>query len=136
MSLLKSLNIRYILSVTLSEDLPKFNSQDKAESSARTFKDELVMKHIDINDDPTEDILCHLQGACDWIENSLLSKSKEVVNDSTAPVGVLVHCTQGISRSGSIIVAYCKCGPNLFLIKHSSTAVLSTSLITFKTPAQ
>jgi protein-tyrosine phosphatase len=58
------------------------------------------MKHLDIDDDPLEDLLVHLKETCDWIEASL--------GPETERVGVLVHCTQGISRSGAIVVAYCK----------------------------
>ncbi|KAJ9610766.1 hypothetical protein H2200_005543 [Cladophialophora chaetospira] len=61
------------------------------------------IKTIDLNDDPLEDILQHLQEACDWIQNGL--DSQELGADRTRP-GVLVHCRQGISRSGSFIVAF------------------------------
>jgi dual specificity phosphatase 12 len=60
------------------------------------------MKHIDIDDDPTEDILCHLGQICEWIDEALSSRGDEVEQ-----VGVVVHCTQGISRSGAVIVGYC-----------------------------
>lgn len=59
------------------------------------------MKHIDIQDDPTEDILVHLRGACDWI-SSCLAESEG------GKGGVLVLSTQGTSRSGAVIVAYRK----------------------------
>lgn len=113
MSLLESLNIKYILSITRLEDMPDFSSKDHAESYAPDIEHQLVRKQIDINDDPTEDILCHLKDACDWIEVSLLSTPVKIDNDKSneARVGVLVHCTQGIFRSGSIIIAYRKCNP-------------------------
>jgi dual specificity phosphatase 12 len=124
-SLLKSLNISYVLSVTRPEDLPKFNSGDGAESETSASKDELVVKHIDINDDPTEDILQYLKDACDWIETSLTAEPTKAEVGDPKQVGVLVHCTQGISRSGSIVIAYCKHSqtnfePNMPLVSHCS----------------
>lgn len=110
--------------------MPKYDSQDEDEET-RAFKDELMMKHIDINDDPAEDILRHLQDACDWIEKGLLSNSKIEEGSSLAPAGVLVHCTQGISRSGSVVIAYCKFGPIWTIgTKISSPAVGMIALAT------
>ena len=110
MSRLNSLNIKCILSVTRPEDKPKLSSKDYAESDVPSFGDQFVMKHIDINDDPTEDILLYLKEACDWIEASLLSTSSNIDKKkrTAGTVGVLIHCTQGITRSGSIVIAYCK----------------------------
>lgn len=105
-SLLKELGIKFILSVTHSEDVPKFRSQLQDERKSSDFEARLVMKHIDINDDPTEDLLYHLKDACDWIESNLSSGKKES-KDAGQQSGVLVHCTQGISRSGSVVIAYC-----------------------------
>ena len=68
----------------------------------------LVRKYIDIDDDPTEDILCHLNEACEWIDKALEGKEAEDDGGERRDVGVLVHCVQGISRSGSIVVAYCE----------------------------
>ncbi|KAG0647045.1 Dual specificity phosphatase MPK-4 [Hyphodiscus hymeniophilus] len=108
LSLLKSLNIKYILSVTRPEDRPKFDPKDHAESDVHVNSDRFVTRHVDINDDPTEDILLHLKDTCDWIEASLLSTSSDIgrQNRTAGKAGVLVHCTQGISRSGSIVIAY------------------------------
>jgi dual specificity phosphatase 12 len=57
-----------------------------------------------MDDDPTEDLLCRLKDACDWIDAGLKSESE---GEEKKQTGVLVHCTQGISRSGSIVIAYC-----------------------------
>jgi dual specificity phosphatase 12 len=51
---------------------------------------------IDIEDNPFEDILICLDGVCAWIDHALKRPDAKV----------LVHCVQGISRSGSICVAY------------------------------
>ncbi|KAF2184528.1 phosphatases II [Zopfia rhizophila CBS 207.26] len=88
-SLLASLNVGYVLSVTRIEDVPKF------------AEDRVAVKHIDIDDDPMEDILCHLDDACDWIDAALHSSTL-----ASEVAGVVVHCTQGISRSSSFIIAY------------------------------
>ncbi|OBT77761.1 hypothetical protein VF21_03768 [Pseudogymnoascus sp. 05NY08] len=101
-SLLKSLNIGYIISVTQAEDVPKFN----AKSDTPDIKDVFVQKHVNINDDPIEDILIHLKDTCVWIKTSLASAPANVDGESRRQAGVLVHCTQGISRSGSIVIAY------------------------------
>ncbi|KAF2183508.1 phosphatases II [Zopfia rhizophila CBS 207.26] len=99
-SLLASLNVGYVLSVTRTEDVPKFT------------EDRIAVKHIDIDDDPTEDILCHLDDACDWIDAALHSSTLASEVDNFDSVwkhprsGVVVHCTQGISRSSSFIIAY------------------------------
>lgn len=85
------------------DDLPNFSSSDPPE--ADTFARDVITKHINIDDDPTEDILCHLRDACDFIDGGLLSRSKD--EDASKQVGVLVHCTQGISRSASFVIAYC-----------------------------
>jgi len=85
------------------DDLPNFSSSDPSEVDA--FARKVVTKHIDIDDDPTEDILCHLGDACDFIDGGLLSRSKD--GDGSKQVGVVVHCTQGISRSASFVIAYC-----------------------------
>lgn len=62
-------------------------------------QDILSSKHINIKDDPTEDIIQHLKKACDWIQTSLASTP-------TNPKRVLIHSTQGVSRAGAIVIAY------------------------------
>lgn len=94
--------------MTCAEDVPKFNADQLDQSDASHAEGIFAQKHLDINDDPTEDILIYLKDACDWIKTSLASTTTHVDSDNLRQVGVLVHCTQGISRSGSIVVAYCK----------------------------
>lgn len=66
---------------------------------------EIQRLHCEIDDNPFEDLLMVLDGLCAWIDDALdvLSTNK-----------VLVHCIQGISRSGAIIIAY-------LMRKHSLT---------------
>ena len=64
----------------------------------------LVFKHIELDDDPNENIFPYLKEACDWINKGL---RRNLEQDSQQP-GVLVHCRQGISRSGAVVVAYCE----------------------------
>ncbi|KAF2816262.1 phosphatases II [Mytilinidion resinicola] len=100
-SILKSHNITHVLSITRPEDTPKY-APDQG----------ITHCCIDIDDDPLADILFHLQSACDWIQVALeeaedenTSSEKGTESSRTRP-GVLVHCTQGISRSGALCVAY------------------------------
>jgi hypothetical protein len=54
--------------------------------------------HIAIEDNPYEDLIMCLEGLNGWIENALNSGAGKHV--------VLVHCLQGQSRSGAVVVAY------------------------------
>lgn len=78
-----------ILSLVNRQEVPHFDGEA------------IEIKNIDVDDEPTVDILEHLEEACDWIEEGL-----DLEPSDGQQVGVLVHCRQGISRSGSFIVAY------------------------------
>ncbi|KAF2261251.1 dual specificity phosphatase [Lojkania enalia] len=80
--------ITHVLSLTSQRDRPQ-------------IAEELGIQqlHLEIEDNPFEDLLMSLDGICAWIDDALSSgRDREI--------GVLVHCLQGISRSGAIIVAY------------------------------
>ncbi|EEP76045.1 predicted protein [Uncinocarpus reesii 1704] len=94
-ALLESHNIKYVLSATCEHDLPAWDEATRAMIS---------IKHLDIDDHPLQDIIHYLKEACDWVHAALQEGSTQA--DLQRPVGVLVHCIQGISRSGAIIVAY------------------------------
>ncbi|OAP56465.1 hypothetical protein AYL99_09644 [Fonsecaea erecta] len=64
------------------------------------------VKTIDIDDDPLVDILQYLGEACDWIEAGLNQGSGGEEGSNWPQQGVLVHCKQGISRSGAFVVAF------------------------------
>lgn len=85
---------------------------------------------VDIEDTPFEDILLCLEGVCTWIEDALgqsldtanMAKSTLMlqtqrddqsgheetcgVEDGLQLSRVLIHCIQGISRSGAMVVGY------------------------------
>lgn len=50
------------------------------------------MMHVDT---PAEDILCVLYDCLDYIDAALQSGGR-----------ILVHCSQGVSRSATIVIAY------------------------------
>ncbi|PGH05598.1 hypothetical protein AJ79_06765 [Helicocarpus griseus UAMH5409] len=94
---IKSHNIVRILSLVPPEEVPRFDRSEGKQDVA------VEIRNINIDDDPMEDILMHLKDACDWIQSGLDQRSADGSNGQT---GVLVHRQQGISRSGSFIVAY------------------------------
>lgn len=66
--------------------------------------------HVEIEDNPFEDIVLALEGLCAWVNDALNYKkmaqpTQEPEEGSRSPK-VLVHCYQGVSRSGSVIIAY------------------------------
>ncbi|KAF2492029.1 phosphatases II [Lophium mytilinum] len=99
--ILKAHNITHVLSITRPEDTPNYKPDQG-----------IIHRCIDIDDDPLADLLFHLQSACDWIQAALeaseaeTTSSEQASDSSKRRPGVLVHCTQGISRSGALCVAY------------------------------
>lgn len=63
-----------------------------------------MRKQVGVEDSPTEDILVHLAGVCEWIDKAL--KTSAGGGESNSGAKVLVHCRQGISRSGAVVVGY------------------------------
>lgn len=61
---------------------------------------------IDITDEPTSDLLGHLETAIAFIDDALSVKLNDVEDSKTSTGSVLVHCAQGESRSVAVIVAY------------------------------
>ncbi|KAL6749820.1 protein-tyrosine phosphatase-like protein [Haematococcus lacustris] len=59
------------------------------------FKGELDYKTYFLQDTPAEDILCVLYDVFEYIDTALSSGGR-----------VLVHCSQGVSRSASLVIAY------------------------------
>ncbi len=117
--LLAELNIGSILSVTQVQDMPSFASgcgacgvgdghgDGDADAMVRAFRERVVMKHIPIDDSPIEDLLSVLGDVCDWIDGALGRRVGVARGKGGGEgMGVLVHCTQGISRSGAVVVAY------------------------------
>jgi len=60
-----------------------------------SFPGEFLYKKYDLEDTPQQDIIAHLEEACEFIEEARRNSKK-----------ALVHCIQGISRSSSFVIAY------------------------------
>ncbi|KAK5315622.1 hypothetical protein LTR70_006706 [Exophiala xenobiotica] len=54
------------------------------------------LRHLEVADEESADILQYFPQECGWIDNAL----------SATGAGVLVHCQQGVSRSVAFVVAY------------------------------
>ncbi|GFR42894.1 hypothetical protein Agub_g3886 [Astrephomene gubernaculifera] len=65
------------------------------------FKDELTYKTLYLQDTPAEDISCVLYDCLDYIHSALQAGGR-----------ILVHCSQGVSRSATLVIAYMmwRCG--------------------------
>jgi hypothetical protein len=87
---LATMNIKYIIGV--SEDPPPEYGKD------------MEYLHINIGDTPTDDISPYFGPSYDFIEQARLEGK-----------GVLVHCTMGMSRSATLVLAY--------LIRHNDMSL-------------
>ncbi|KAL2787360.1 protein-tyrosine phosphatase-like protein [Aspergillus keveii] len=127
-ALLTEHGITHILSLLRWEDRPRPSSykdetDDGTETITNTGSDlpRIARKHVDMNDDPLDDLLARLDDMLDWVHAAigpapLNTDKKDQVNEEKKPGmdastrrsrgHVLVHCNQGISRSGSVVVAY------------------------------
>jgi dual specificity phosphatase 12 len=85
------------------------------------FDEELGIQHLhcEIEDNPFEDLLMVLDGLCSWITNALARSPEH---------RVIVHCMQGISRSGAIVVA-CLMRTHILLYDLALTAVQKSRAI-------
>lgn len=83
------LDITHILSVMTASELEQYGPDENPD---------VELRHLDIKDEPSADLLQHLMRECDWLD-ATLSQPRNVV---------LVHCQQGISRSAAVAVAYCQ----------------------------
>ncbi|XXG97262.1 hypothetical protein Hte_003558 [Hypoxylon texense] len=101
-------NVTHVLSVI------KF-SFDRWGEEAKRFKH----MSIDVDDDPSCDLLIHFSSAVRFINNGLYPPSSGAEPDggveteegksqdvNTSPGGVFVHCAMGVSRSVSCVIAY------------------------------
>jgi dual specificity phosphatase 12 len=84
--LVEQQGITHVLSLVSLKDKPNLDAT-------------LGIKHLhcDIEDNPYEDLLMVLDGLCAWIADALACSPER---------RVLVHCVQGISRSGAVVIAY------------------------------
>jgi dual specificity phosphatase 12 len=66
----------------------------------------IVHKFILLEDDALADLLSVLDEACSFITEALHPTTNNDEKKEPSTVRVLVHCLQGISRSGAIVVSY------------------------------
>lgn len=88
------LDITHIFSLLTDDELGQYGPETE---------DGVVLRHLSIKDDPSEEILPFLTRECDFIES--------VISHTNGGRGgaLLVHCQQGISRSTAFVVAYRQC---------------------------
>ncbi|EGN92577.1 hypothetical protein SERLA73DRAFT_65520 [Serpula lacrymans var. lacrymans S7.3] len=79
-------------------------------------------KHLTIcvQDSEYEDLLIHLPQACQFIQSALDEGGK-----------ILVHCVMGVSRSTTVVCAYCELNDNCFNV-HSVVLRITVYAIYFR----
>ena len=141
--LLREHGITHIISLTNQRDCPSIDKELR-----------IQQLHIDIKDNPLEDLLMLLEGVCAWIEDAISSEAvsstwpsdetetsvRKTVEDTAESLDpdaveprtpkVLIHCAQGISRSGAIVVAYLMQTRSLDYESALASARASRSIIT------
>ncbi|KAF9387836.1 tyrosine/serine/threonine protein phosphatase pps1 [Mortierella sp. AD011] len=110
--LLKSLGIRYILSVGeeahgLNDDLRKVNSDGKIEEQPNTTSSDRFMVKLvdDMYDNGVDSLWKHLENCVAFVDEARKAGSR-----------VLIHCRVGVSRSATIVIAYLMAHYNLSLV--------------------
>jgi dual specificity phosphatase 12 len=104
----------------------------------------IVHKRVEIEDDALSDLLEVLEGVCAWVEDALEATmegggllegegdGKEGgKGDGGREPRVLVHCLQGISRSGAVVVA---CLMRRLGVNYEEALVLARSCRSLVTP--
>jgi len=83
------LGITHILSVMTAAEFEQYGPDETKG---------VELRHLELADEETANILQYFSRECDWIDKAL----------SGPRAGVIVHCQQGISRSVAFVVAYCE----------------------------
>ena len=126
--LLRRHGITHVLSLTDAGDDAVGNGNGKGppDIPVSPAAGAVVVNHVavPVGDNPLEDLMPCLEALCAWIRNALggpvsaplPSSSRQVPDTNTATTNttattgaeprILLHCTQGISRSGAIATAY------------------------------
>ncbi|KAL4991943.1 protein-tyrosine phosphatase-like protein [Aspergillus falconensis] len=120
-ALLSQHRISHVLCIMRWEDLQHGASSGPVTATATATsvqpgpepKNQIRRKQVELDDDPTEDLLGCLNSMLNWIHDALVrphphsAPNPQVMTLNTHTGGrVLVHCERGISRSGAVVVAY------------------------------
>jgi len=81
------LGITHILSIMTAAELEQYGPDETKG---------VELRHLELTDEESMNILQYLPQECDWIDEAL----------SKVDAGVVVHCQQGVSRSVAFVVAY------------------------------